>query len=406
MKRMKKLLAFLLAAMLLLSMIPISASAEDYPTVSSKDGYFTVNYKKPVTGSGFTLNINLKKPDGTILDSVTIEHAGNSDNHVNVYLADSIAEQYDFAYGTSDDSSTNTAMSGNNAFIDQYYFLFNGIAGSNHTVDLYLCDQRNYEGEAIDTEATIEYRAQQPALLKLLHDAGVNVTKETKVDYVNVTFVNKYGTNTSWNFPEVPTGGNNLSYFRGTLSDVYDLGSPSNIASLEITYSGNVSGTKTIAVDNLLFVRGSGNVYYIESADKEESIVAFYYEPDAQATTWSLWDVRFVETGDALGNDRMPEEPTYNEHGSIYLFNCWQDAPNDGGPFFPYMPVEDDTVLYADKQVSSRTGTEYRVINTNNEIISRFLEIYNAKTGQNYQASDVVMDSVKMKVNGSGKSAG
>ena len=401
MKRMKKLLAFLLAAMLLLSMIPISASAEDYPTVTSKDRYFTVNYKDRVTGSGFTLNINLKKPDGTTLDSITIEHAGNSDNRVNVYLADSIAEQYDFAYGTSDDSSTNAAMSGNNAFIDQYYFLFNGIAGSNHTVDLYLCDQRNYEGEAINTKATIEYRAQQPALLKLLHDAGVNVTKETKVEDVSFTFVNKYGNNTTWNtFTETPTGANNLAYFQTSLSDVNDFGSPSNIASFGIEYSGNVSGTKTIPVDDLLFVRGDGNVYYIDSADKKESIVAFYYEPGAEATTWSLWDVRFVTTGKALGAERMPEDPTYDEWGAIYVFNCWQDAPNGGNVFYPYAEVSDDLVVYADKESSSIGGTEYRVINNDTQIIGRFVEIYNAMNNANYSADDVDTDSVKMQVNG------
>ena len=61
MKRMKKLLAFLLAAMLLLTMIPISASAAD--------DAFTIEYEN---NGGQKLTVNLYTPEGELVQTKTV----------------------------------------------------------------------------------------------------------------------------------------------------------------------------------------------------------------------------------------------------------------------------------------------------------------------------------------------
>ena len=277
-------------------------------------------------------------------------------------------------------------------------------------IDVTLCDQ--YEPPEIVNkhddwyDLTLEYRLYEPQMLELLYLNGdADVNKDTTVSSIDVHFVDSYGISEDADLNSLPTGANNLPYRYMTLSDVGDKGNPDNIRYLEITYDNNDGrGEKTVKIysGDLRYVgkKVAGfPIYEIEARDDSESIVAFYIEEGAESTTWSLYDVKFVEDGEALGYDRMPEDPTFPN--TKYVFTNWDKNVTGGAPFLPYDPVTDHTVVYAQKtSTSGYGGTEYHAMNTGNALLDRFLELYNTNHNTEYGLNDIDLDSVKIQVNG------
>jgi len=269
------------------------------------------------------------------------------------------------------------------------------------TLTIYLCPEYKVpdfpKGE-IDTGATIEYIAYEPALLKLLYVNDVtDVDEGTEIDDVTFNFVQDY-TDNDWDVTKVPTGANNLMYFWTRLSDVADRGNPRNIRSIDIRYtlSDGTEGTVRVYSGDLRYIKVDGDTYEIEANNDDTSIVAFYNEDEGELTTWSLYDVEFVTTGNSLGMENMPDDPTY----LTYVFTNWDKNVNGGYPFLPSEIISDDTVVYAQKTSTDAGGTEFHVMNTNNELLDRVVEKYNAENDSEYEISDIEMDSVRIQVNG------
>ena len=378
-------LAALLSLVMVLSMIPVSASAADY-VESSQNGYFTITYDNRVIDR--TLTVNMKDVEGNLLDSLTVNNVQAADAAIQIALTPAHKNEYNIAC-VEIANGTQTLLNVSNDVCS-----FRTTVSSAATVTVILCKQPNIEGEEIDPGyGTIQYRAYEPALLKLLKSNDIRVDKNTIIEDIAFDFIGEY-VDDDYDFSYTPTGANNLAYFHAILSNAGCRATPNNIKSLVITYSQN-GNEQSIAIpsEKLRYVSENG-IYKIEANDDSIFVVAFYYEAGAELTTWSLYDVRFVDTGTALGSENMPADPTYGD-GNTYIFTNWDKNVGGGDPFLPYEEVLDDTVVYAQKTSSpGRGGTEIHVMNTDNELANRIMEIYNAENDTQLGSNSIDMDSV------------
>ena len=395
----KRLLAMLLVLMLVVSLLPVGALAANS---MSDNQYFTLDYDNGGVLDR-TITVNLFDPDGKQIDTLTVNNAKGAQYNYTIALTSSISSQYDIE-GMSITGGNPGSSSISNDSLSFWLGLTTEYDGC--TVNVYLCPEYEapkFPSGEINTDDTIEYIAYEPALLKLLYVNDVtDVDEGTEIDDVTFNFVQDY-TDNDWDVTKVPTGANNLMYFWTRLSDVADRGNPRNIRSIDIRYtlSDGTEGTVRVYSGDLRYIKVDGDTYEIEANNDDTSIVAFYNEDEGELTTWSLYDVEFVTTGNSLGMENMPDDPTY----LTYVFTNWDKNVNGGDPFLPSEIISDDTVVYAQKTSTDAGGTEFHVMNTNNELLDRVVEKYNAENDFEYEISDIEMDSVRIQVNGLGNEA-
>lgn len=270
----------------------------------------------------------------------------------------------------------------------------------------------SFTGDDIDNAKAIEYQSSDVDMLKLLHINNVNVTKDTEIKGVSITFNNGDTQNflTPTSIDDHVGSFDKTPYFYYTFENVTENNVPSKVTSIAVTYdNGSGETTLTVPADNLLFSneeKPGRNICAIKSADTSVSVVAFYYEADSNVTLWDLYDIRFVTTGESFEkNNALPAAPVYNENiGNEYKFVNWDYSVNGGNPFLTYTPITGDTVLYAQKVSSEAAGSEYHVMNENNALLGRFIELYNAEYGTTLTINDVKKKSVKISVSGDGVS--
>ena len=392
----KRLLAMLLVLMLVVSLLPVGALAANSMSVNK---YFTLDYDNGGVLDR-TITVNLLDPDGKQIDTLTVNNAKGAQYNYTIALTSSISSQYDIE-GMSITGGNPGSSSISNDSLSFWLGLTTEYDGC--TVNVYLCPEYknpDFPNGEIDTGATIEYIAYEPALLKLLYVNDVTgVDENTEINGVEFNFVQNY-TGDDFEFLRVGTGANNLMYYTAMLSDVADRGNPRNIRSIDISYTLGDGTEETLRVysGDLRYIKIDADTYEIEANNDDTSIVAFYNQPGAQYSTWSLYDVKFVNTGDALGDENMPETPTYP--ATEYDFTNWDKNVGGGSPFLPNEEIDDDTVVYAMKTSSSIGGTEFHVMNTNNVLLDRIVEKYNAENNTEYGISDIVLNSVRIQVNG------
>ena len=401
----RKFLAALLALVMVFSMIPVSASAAE---VTGNKGIVKLDYND----SGAidkTIKVVVQY-NNQILDEYEVNNSRVADQKITLSLIGDYANTYDIESVSVD---TPGAHSSTVHYLhkDSYECRLS-LAGSKDTPATFtvtLCDPLetpDIEGGEIDPGInSIEYRAFDHDMLKLLYVNGVKeVDENTEINDVKMHFVESYQVDThEQSLLNFKTAGNQVDYHYYTLSDVSDgKGIPGNIRYIEITYTlDGAEESKTLRVysGDLRYVNkseagGNYRIYNIEAYNDNTSIVAFYYEAGAELTTWSLYDVRFVDTGTALGSENMPADPTYGD-GNKYIFTNWDKNVKGGDPFLPYEEVLDDTVVYAQKTSSpGRGGTEIHVMNTDNELANRIMEIYNAENDTQLGSNSIDMDSV------------
>ena len=270
----------------------------------------------------------------------------------------------------------------------------------------------SFTGDDINNAKAIEYQASDVDMLKLLHINNVNVTKDTEIKGVSITFNNGDTQNflTPTSIDDHVGSFDKTPYFYYTFENVTEDKVPSKVTSIAVTYdNGSGETTLTVPADNLLFSneeKPGRNICAIKSADTSVSVVAFYYEADSNVTLWDLYDIRFVTTGESFEkNNALPAAPVYNKNiGNEYKFVNWDYSVNGGNPFLTYTPITGDTVLYAQKVSSEAAGSEYHVMNENNALLGRFIELYNAEYGTTLTINDVEKKSVKISVSGDGVS--
>ena len=403
MKMKRRIIAALMAMCLCIGLLPATALAASGSNTAN-GSYVSLDYGTGTANLKITVNVFY---DGEQVDTFTVNDGAKSGNEMEIRLLGTQQDQYDIE-SVDINPGGGAILTGSADSWD--LGVWSVFDNPDVVINVTLCDQ--YERPEIVNEhtdwydLTLEYRLYEPQMLELLYlngDTGVN--KDTTVSSIDVHFVDSYGLQEYKGLHEIGTGANNLPYRFMTLSDVGDEGNPNNIRYLEINYDNNDGrGEKTVKIysGDLRYVgkKVAGfPIYEIEARDDSESIVAFYIEEGAELSTWSLYDVEFVKDGEALGYDRMPEDPTFPN--TQYVFTNWDKNVTGGAPFLPYDPVTDHTVVYAQKtSTSGYGGTEYHAMNTGNALLDRFLELYNTNHNTEYGLNDIDLDSVKIQVNG------
>lgn len=210
----RRIIAALMALCLCIGLLPATALAADTPSDSH---YVTANYDTGALKRNITVNVY--DENGTIVDTVSIDDAKIAAHEITISLTENYINQYDIEdVSKVDGNGTFTGESVNKDSCS--FWSMNASEGGNLTVSVQLCpefEKPDIEGGWIDTDGVIYYRVTQAALLKLLHDNGVDVdanTKITKQQAVKAHFVDPYnGVNSEWPFDEKPAGGNSLQWY-------------------------------------------------------------------------------------------------------------------------------------------------------------------------------------------------
>lgn len=289
---------------------------------------------------------------------------------------------------------------------DQYKCNLYSLGGGSITVT--LCEASEppqVEGDEF-TGGLVEYRVDETQALKMLYLAEVPVSAETRIESVKMKFIQTYGLQEEESFNKIGTGANNLAYWTATISAITDTGKPGNIRYLEISYdNGAGEQTARIPSGDLLYVNdvqgigaaGDLNICEIKARNNDIHIVAFLIEAGGQLDMWSLYDVIFVENGENVGLENMPEPPEY----ATYEHSNWATDPNGVNEFHGNESITEDTMVYGMKSSSSLAGTEIHVMNTDNRLVNRVVELYNANHPENQiTAADLDLESMKIKVTG------
>ena len=171
---------------------------------------------------------------------------------------------------------------------------------------------------------------------------------------------------------------------------------PKNICGLEINYTEN-NNSKRIVVPpiNIRLDSEIGNAnltadYTIMSSNTDKSIVAFYDNGgNAQQVAYSLWDAYIVETNSALGDTNWPKDPDYI--GESYTFFGWDEYKGGGKPFSKASVVTGDTQVFSQKTTTTgeHSGLHIHVMNRENTLKNRFVELYNATNNDSITISNV-----------------
>ena len=273
-------------------------------------------------------------------------------------------------------------------------------------------------GEGVyDGIGNVEFRLYTTDAYKLLKLADPTITADTTINSVTLLLKEEYSGNNHFTLvgglgTKIPT-----NYFTNSITNTNGKANPSNITGIEITYDGEK--TVTIQASDLRLesdiVTTPGvewnAVYEIKSSNDEECVVAFYDngETDAGAIAgYELYAVRIVNSGETVGRDDFPPAP---EHIS-YSFVSWNDEPDGEGTPFDY-----DTVVTSDMNIYARnvsgldvhTGTVIHVMNEDNALLNRYIELYNADSNnEDISLADFtqdVMDSMKVTIHGEGTEA-
>lgn len=171
---------------------------------------------------------------------------------------------------------------------------------------------------------------------------------------------------------------------------------PNNIEGLKISYStGDSQKEITIDASKLLLhcKRGALGLtadYTIMSSNTDKSIVAFYDNGgNAQQVAYSLWDAYIVETNSTLGDTNWPKDPDYI--GESYTFFGWDEYKGGGKPFSQASVVTGDTQVFSQKTTTTgeHSGLHIHVMNRENTLKNRFVELYNATNNDSITISNV-----------------
>lgn len=384
----KRLLALLLVLMLVVSLLPVGALADD--------GYYSnefVTFEYDGAQGAITetkqYTVNLIKPDGSLLNSFTVPDYNRSDSHDNkLTLSGSISGEYEID-SISQDPGIISSSSINKCEVT-YHSTFTGDSATLTVQLAEVFDESNVEinGGEVGHAGVVYFDVINYEILKMLYIAGENVSADTSIDSVTLRYVEDNLSLKTESF-DILAGYNAteyVDYWQADASNAAYLATPYNVRQLEIEHDGV---TTVIPYTELKFTR-DGDHYWIEARDDSPYIVAFYNENGADSgNDYTLYAIRFVEnSGETVSeNGGMPSDPTYPV--TTYEFAGWTYGYDGGSPFLGTTPVNEDTVVYAQKTLSSN-ASEIHVMNNDDLLKERIQELYGE--------DDIDWDSIKISV--------
>ena len=194
--------------------------------------------------------------------------------------------------------------------------------------------------------------------------------------------------------------GNETDYFYALESNADGKLEPDNFEKLIISYRLN-GETKSaeIPADELRLVYDNypaSAECAIESRNDGQHIVLFFknYTVPGASGNFLLHAVRLAEDGKSVST--MPPVPTH----TTGTFSNWSTEKIEGENFNAHSPVHEDMSVYEQFTTSEHSGTEIRVMNEQEALLNRYVELYNASHEEKISSDQIHLDTVKITVNG------
>lgn len=194
--------------------------------------------------------------------------------------------------------------------------------------------------------------------------------------------------------------GNETDYFFAQRSNADHKLEPDNFEKLIISYRLN-GETKSaeIPADELRLVYDNAPASAecaIESRNDDQHIVLFFknHTVPGEAGDFLLHAVRLA--GDGKSVSTMPPVPTH----TTGTFSNWSTEKIEGENFNAYSPVHEDMSVYEQFTTSEHSGTVIRVMNEQEALLNRYVELYNASHEEKISSDQIHLDTVKITVNG------
>lgn len=386
----RRIIAALMALCLCIGLLPATALAVEFNQTVTGD-YLKAMYNgvSLPTTAHTDITVKVLSPGGEELESLNLQEATRS-TPVTLTL---ISEDYEIDEVTVDNGNA-ADYSINNSF-DEVYFYWTGASDTmGITVSLRdpLPKPDTPEGVYNDGD-TIDFRAYYPHLLKLLY-LGLGDKSQVKVDTeiteVTVNFVEPFGYGEDTSFIRADREEDYLHY---TFSNASGLAVPNNVESLTIA---STAGTVTVGAGDLRFVLGyevgatDGGPYYSIEANNDDLCVVYFYN-ETTSNNYVPYAVRFVESGQSIGEENMPDPP---EYGGNSEFVAWAETYDGGRPFLSSTIVEEDLTVFSQKKDSLSASSEIHVMNDSGLLKERIAELYELNE------SEIDWGSVKISVYG------
>lgn len=260
-----------------------------------------------------------------------------------------------------------------------------------------------------DNDRSVSFHLYTTQLYKLIMLEDNSATADSDVSGVSLLLYNGFGVldRTELSLRKIGATKAETDYFEYSDTNRGHALEPNNIEGLKISYStGDSQKEITIDASKLLLhcKRGALGLtadYTIMSSNTDKSIVAFYDNGgNAQQVAYSLWDAYIVKTNSALGETNWPEDPDYI--GESYTFFGWDEYKGGGKPFEHTSVVSGDTQVFSQKTTTTgqHSGLHIHVINRENVLKKRFVELFNAANNDSITISDVSWDTTQITLVG------
>ena len=250
-----------------------------------------------------------------------------------------------------------------------------------------------------DNDRSVSFHLYTTQLYKLIMLEDNSATADSDVSGVSLLLHNGFGVldETELSLWKIGVTKAETDYFEYSNTNRGHALEPNNIKGLKISYStGDSQKEITIDASKLLLhcKRGALGLtadYTIMSSNADKSIVAFYDNGgNAQGVNYSLYDAYLIPRNTTMQSHGIwPETPSY----IAYHFVNWDLNKAGGSPFLQTSVVDGDKEVFSQKSAlgDETIGTEIHVINTQNELKARFVELHNAA---NDNDSDITVDDI------------
>ena len=391
----RRIAAVLLALCMCIGLLPATALAA---TAGGDNSPVTLEYENNGSAAEYTVNVSVyisqaEAPDATF----TVTDANKTDNEMRIKVKENV--DYEIDHVTFDGEGVQSYKE-TSSDLKSYSFhqTWGNIVSLAEPLEVkvYLrtpLPKPDTPEGVYEDDNLIDFRAYYPHLLKLLY-LGLKDKSQVKVDTeiteVTVNFVEPFGYGEDTSFIRADREEDYLHY---TFSNLSGLAVPNNVESLTIE---STAGTVTVGAGDLRFVLGyevgatDGGPYYSIEANNDDLCVVYFYN-ETTANNYVPYAVRFVEAGQSIGEENMPDPP---EYGGNFEFVAWTEGYDGGKSFLSTTIVEEDLTVFSQRKDSLSASSEIHVMNNGGLLKERIAELYELNE------SAIDWDSVKISVYG------